>query len=306
MVFRVDLRLRPEGRNGPLCNSLAAAERYYETFGRTWERQAWLRARPVRRRPRARRASCCAILEPFIYPRSIDPRMVDDVRGLRALFRDPADAAARWARPASTSSWARAGSATSRWSSRRCSCCTPASGRDLRERNTPRALPRLVVAGLLGDREARTLLAAYRFWRRARAPGPGRRRARSSHRLPGDDAARARFADGLGFADLAAFDAEVAAAARRGRGDRGDAGRSAAEMRLRGARLLDPMRDRAELERLAAAAGFRDTEAAADTPGAAARRACRPRCCEAAIASPDPDRALLALPRPDLARLGRR
>ena len=47
MVFRVDLRLRPEGRNGPLCNSLAAAETYYETFGRTWERQAWLRARPA-------------------------------------------------------------------------------------------------------------------------------------------------------------------------------------------------------------------------------------------------------------------
>jgi len=47
MIFRVDLRLRPEGRNGPICNSLAAAERYYETFGRTWERQAWLRARPA-------------------------------------------------------------------------------------------------------------------------------------------------------------------------------------------------------------------------------------------------------------------
>ncbi len=45
-IFRVDLRLRPEGRSGPLCNSFAAAERYYETFGRTWERQALLRARP--------------------------------------------------------------------------------------------------------------------------------------------------------------------------------------------------------------------------------------------------------------------
>ena len=37
---------------------------------------------------------------------------------------------------------------------------------DLRERNTPRAFPRLVVAGLLSDREAWTLLSAYRFWRR--------------------------------------------------------------------------------------------------------------------------------------------
>ena len=46
-VFRVDLDLRPEGRQGVLANSLASAERYYETWGRTWERAAWVRARPV-------------------------------------------------------------------------------------------------------------------------------------------------------------------------------------------------------------------------------------------------------------------
>jgi glutamate-ammonia-ligase adenylyltransferase len=37
-VWRVDLRLRPEGTRGPLVNALAATERYYETWGRTWER----------------------------------------------------------------------------------------------------------------------------------------------------------------------------------------------------------------------------------------------------------------------------
>ena len=46
-VFRVDLRLRPEGTRGPLCNSVGAAERYYESFGRPWERQAWVKARAV-------------------------------------------------------------------------------------------------------------------------------------------------------------------------------------------------------------------------------------------------------------------
>ena len=44
MCWRVDLRLRPEGSRGPLVNALAAAERYYETWGRTWERAALLRA----------------------------------------------------------------------------------------------------------------------------------------------------------------------------------------------------------------------------------------------------------------------
>ena len=45
MCWRVDLRLRPEGSRGPLVNALSAAERYYETWGRTWERAALLRAR---------------------------------------------------------------------------------------------------------------------------------------------------------------------------------------------------------------------------------------------------------------------
>ena len=52
------------------------------------------------------------------------------------------------------------------------------------------------------------------------------------------------------------------------------------------------MRDRAELERLAAAAGFRDTEAAVDTLEAVGARL-PPALLEQAIASPEPDRALL-------------
>jgi [glutamine synthetase] adenylyltransferase / [glutamine synthetase]-adenylyl-L-tyrosine phosphorylase len=45
--FRVDMRLRPGGRNSPLVISLEGALRFYETLGQTWERAALLRARPV-------------------------------------------------------------------------------------------------------------------------------------------------------------------------------------------------------------------------------------------------------------------
>lgn len=46
-LFRVDLRLRPEGSVGPLAWSSREAVKYYQTRGRTWERFALLKARPI-------------------------------------------------------------------------------------------------------------------------------------------------------------------------------------------------------------------------------------------------------------------
>ncbi|HZO80836.1 MAG TPA: bifunctional [glutamate--ammonia ligase]-adenylyl-L-tyrosine phosphorylase/[glutamate--ammonia-ligase] adenylyltransferase [Candidatus Binataceae bacterium] len=45
--FRVDLRLRPGGRNSPLVTSFLGALGFYQNFGQTWERAALLRARPL-------------------------------------------------------------------------------------------------------------------------------------------------------------------------------------------------------------------------------------------------------------------
>ncbi|MEY8837576.1 glutamine-synthetase adenylyltransferase, partial [Cribrihabitans sp. XS_ASV171] len=45
-VFRTDLRLRPDPAVTPVCMSMAAAETYYESLGRTWERAAYIKARP--------------------------------------------------------------------------------------------------------------------------------------------------------------------------------------------------------------------------------------------------------------------
>jgi glutamate-ammonia-ligase adenylyltransferase len=289
MIFRVDLRLRPEGRNGPICNALAAAERYYETFGRTWERQAWLRARPAAG-DRALGDELLAALDPFIYPRNVEPRMVEEVRGLRALFRDPADAPGRLGDDGFDVKLGSGGIRDVEMVVQALQLLHAGKRPDLRERNTPRALPRLVVAGLLGDREAQTLLDAYRFWRRLEhrvqvATGAQR------HRLPAMDEAREAFGRGLGFADLAAFDGEVAATRAAVEAIAATLGEPPAEAHLAAARLLDPLRGREELERRVAAAGFRDVDVAADTLELVGARI-PVAFLEEAIASPDPDRAL--------------
>ncbi len=46
IVFRVDLRLRPEGRHGPIVRTLQSALHYYENWAEVWERQAMMKARP--------------------------------------------------------------------------------------------------------------------------------------------------------------------------------------------------------------------------------------------------------------------
>ncbi len=46
-AYRVDWRLRPGGNQGPMTISEVAAFQYYETQGRSWERQAFVKARAV-------------------------------------------------------------------------------------------------------------------------------------------------------------------------------------------------------------------------------------------------------------------
>jgi [glutamine synthetase] adenylyltransferase / [glutamine synthetase]-adenylyl-L-tyrosine phosphorylase len=81
--FRVDMRLRPGGRNSPLVISLEAALHFYETLGETWERAALLRARPV---AGALELGNQLIIElrRFIYRSYLD---FDTLRQLRAMKR---------------------------------------------------------------------------------------------------------------------------------------------------------------------------------------------------------------------------
>ena len=65
-LFHVDLRLRPFGRRGPLSLSARATVDYYERHGQPWERQAWLRARPIAGRTDLAEA-VLRDLRPFVF-----------------------------------------------------------------------------------------------------------------------------------------------------------------------------------------------------------------------------------------------
>lgn len=81
-VYRVDTRLRPFGRAGALCWSLAALEDYYQREGRDWERFAWLRARPVAG-DLALGEQLISALRPFVFRRYLDYGLFEGVRTIR-------------------------------------------------------------------------------------------------------------------------------------------------------------------------------------------------------------------------------
>jgi glutamate-ammonia-ligase adenylyltransferase len=82
-AFRVDLRLRPDGAQGASVHSLEQALRYYDLTGRTWERQAYVKARPVAGDLDFGR-EFLKRLEPWIYQRYLG---LADIAGIKALKR---------------------------------------------------------------------------------------------------------------------------------------------------------------------------------------------------------------------------
>jgi glutamate-ammonia-ligase adenylyltransferase len=82
-AWRTDLRLRPEGQRGPMTMSVAAMLNYYDARGRTWERQAYIKARPVAGDLDLGR-EFLEQLTPWIYRRYLSRA---DISGIKALKR---------------------------------------------------------------------------------------------------------------------------------------------------------------------------------------------------------------------------
>lgn len=81
-IFRIDLRLRPLGANGPLVQSVGSAMVYYESWGQCWERAALIKARPVAGEVELG-ANFLKEIEPFIYRRYLDYTTVDELRHMK-------------------------------------------------------------------------------------------------------------------------------------------------------------------------------------------------------------------------------
>ncbi|WP_299350640.1 glutamine-synthetase adenylyltransferase [uncultured Shimia sp.] len=86
-VFRTDLRLRPDPAVTPVCLAMEAAERYYESLGRTWERAAYIKARPSAGDLDAG-AKFLKTLTPFVWRKHLDFAAIQDAHDMRLRIRE--------------------------------------------------------------------------------------------------------------------------------------------------------------------------------------------------------------------------
>jgi glutamate-ammonia-ligase adenylyltransferase len=82
MLYRIDLRLRPEGDLGPLNRSLSSYENYYAQWGQTWERMMLIKARCVAG-DQALAAEFLETIQPFRYPRSLNQGVLREVAAMK-------------------------------------------------------------------------------------------------------------------------------------------------------------------------------------------------------------------------------
>ncbi|MCM2265411.1 MAG: bifunctional [glutamate--ammonia ligase]-adenylyl-L-tyrosine phosphorylase/[glutamate--ammonia-ligase] adenylyltransferase [Desulfuromonadales bacterium] len=203
-VFRVDLRLRPEGDSGEMANSLAAAEIYYESWGQGWERSAMLKARPVAGSLKLGER-LLQRLEPFIYRRHLDYAMVEDIKVMKQKIDR---SLAREREGGQNLKLGKGGIREIEFFIQALQLIYSGKNPHLRERNSLKALDLLCNEGLIKPLERDQLAAAYRFLRtvehRIQVV-----QERQTHNLPTRPEELRSLARRCGFADVADFNAAL-------------------------------------------------------------------------------------------------
>jgi glutamate-ammonia-ligase adenylyltransferase len=199
-VFRVDMRLRPHGRMGPLAVDIDNAVYYYESEGQAWERQALIKTRP-----------CAGDVElgrqfiertrPFVFPRYFDDETLEDIRNVKRQME------AQVAGRGETETEVKLGRGGIRDIEFTVQLLQILNGGRIEELRTGTTLHAIKVLGehnLLKPLDATTLASNYTFMRqvehRLQIEGSQQR-----HALPKDAAKLDAFAALLGYESSAAF-----------------------------------------------------------------------------------------------------
>ncbi|SMC27747.1 glutamate-ammonia-ligase adenylyltransferase [Desulfacinum hydrothermale DSM 13146] len=194
-VFHVDLRLRPQGKDGELVPTAGGAAYHYLLQGKAWERQMLLKARPVAG-DRGLGASFLKEIRPFVFRRFLDFQALDELKAMRdrILF----EGVSRTSRRGFDVKLGTGGIREVEFLVQSFQLIYGGRHPQLEEPNTLKALRRLQELDLLPSGAARELQDAYVFLRRVEH-WVQLDQNRQTQELPASDEGRRRLASALGF-----------------------------------------------------------------------------------------------------------
>jgi len=200
-LYRIDLRLRPEGEAGPLARSLESYENFYAQWGQTWERMMLIKARRV-----AGDVSLAAefieMIQPFRYPRSLSETALREIAAMKARTENEVVRSGEMERNVKLG---RGGIREIEFVAQTGQLLNAGRIPFLQGAQTLPTLQKLAQYLLLSDAEARNLAAAYCFLRDVEHRVQMENNLQT-HTIPADRSSRERLARLMSFAKLAAFE----------------------------------------------------------------------------------------------------
>ncbi|TCL09724.1 glutamate-ammonia-ligase adenylyltransferase [Shimia isoporae] len=163
-VFRTDLRLRPDPSVTPVCIAMETAERYYESLGRTWERAAYIKARPSAG-DLAAGQKFLDTLKPFVWRKHLDFAAIQDAHDMRLRIREHKGLGGPITLDGHDMKLGRGGIREIEFFTQTRQIIAGGRDRDLRDRRTVPALGHLAEKGWVPEGAAATLSNHYRFHR---------------------------------------------------------------------------------------------------------------------------------------------
>ncbi|MDB6108689.1 MAG: putative Glutamate-ammonia-ligase adenylyltransferase [Pedosphaera sp.] len=201
-LYRIDLRLRPEGDAGPLVRSLASYENYYAQWGQTWERMMLIKARCTAG-DQALGAEFLEMVQPFRYPRSLGEGVMREVAAMKDRIESEVVKAGELDRNVKLG---RGGIREIEFVAQTLQLLNAGRLPFLQGAQTLPALEKLVQYDLLAGKEAQLLTEAYEFLRKVEHRLQMEDN-QQTHTIPVSRSAQERLAALMGFANAKAFEA---------------------------------------------------------------------------------------------------
>jgi len=204
LIYRVDLRLRPEGDRGPLVCTQEGLDEYYGAYGEIWERCAWIRGRQVAG-DQETAYEVFQSLQGFVYPRGLAPSSLGELFEQKSRAEDELISVADKEREIKRG---RGGLREVEFPVLGLQVLHGASQPTLQTHDLRKAIRNLKILGILKAEEEQVLLGGYDFWRRLE-DFLQMRRIRQTHLLPSDSGELDSVARALGMKSSSDLEKEV-------------------------------------------------------------------------------------------------